>query len=82
MPLDSACIHEVPDDLLAAMDYCFEEGWTDGLPVVPPSVERVEEILQYEGRPRETVIANHLATGYECTVHAAAVRAVMAGCKA
>jgi hypothetical protein len=35
MPLDSARIHEVPDDLLAAIDYCFEEGWTDGLPVVP-----------------------------------------------
>lgn len=81
MPLDSARIHEVPDDLLAAIDYCFEQGWTDGLPVVPPSVQRVDEMLQYEGRPPETVIAGHPATGFECTVHAAAVNAVMAGCK-
>ncbi len=29
-------IHEVPDDLLAAIDYCYDQGWTDGLPVVPP----------------------------------------------
>ena len=82
MPLDSARIHDVPDDLLAAIDYCFEQGWTDGLPVVPPSVERVEEMMQFEGQPPEAVIASHPATGYECTVHAAAVNAVMAGCKA
>ena len=41
MPLDSARIHEVPDDLLAAIDYCYEQGWTDGLPVIPPVKERV-----------------------------------------
>jgi hypothetical protein len=81
MPLDSARIHDVPDDLLAAIDYCFDQGWTDGLPVVPPSVGRVEKMLQSEGRPPETVIASHPATGFECTVHAAAVNAVMAGCK-
>lgn len=80
MPLDSARIHEVPDDLLAAIDYCYEQGWTDGLPVVPPVVERVEQMLLYEGRPRETVIATHPATGLECSVHSAAVNAVMAGC--
>ena len=34
------------------------------------------------GPTAETVIANHPATGYECTVHSAAVNAVMAGCKA
>ena len=52
MPLDTARIHEVPGDLLAAIDYCYEQGWTDGLPVVPPAVDRVEATLAYEGRPR------------------------------
>ena len=28
-------------DLLAAIDYCYEQGWTDGLPVVPPTEARV-----------------------------------------
>src|ERR1043165_8146471 len=80
MPLDSHLIHEVPNDLLAALDYCYEQGWTDGLPVVPPVIERVEATLAYEGRPPQAVIATHPATGLEVTLHAAAVNAVMAGC--
>src|SRR5262249_4682565 len=79
MPLD-ARIHEVPDDLLAAIDYCYEQGWTDGLPVVPPTIERVHATLAYEGRRTETVMATHPATALELSVHAAAVNAVMAGC--
>ena len=41
MPFDTSQIHEVPDDVLGAIDYCYDQGWTDGLPVVPPHVERV-----------------------------------------
>jgi hypothetical protein len=81
MPASAVRIHEVEDDLLAAIDYCYDQGWTDGLPVVPPDVKRVDEMLLYEGRPAETVLAAHPATGLELTVHAAAVNAVMAGCK-
>jgi hypothetical protein len=77
---DPRRIHEVPDDLLAAIDYCYEQGWTDGLPVIPPAIERVEATLAFEGRPPEAVIATHPATGLQLTVHAAAVNAVMAGC--
>ena len=81
MPIDASRIHDVPDDPIDAIDYCYNQGWTDGLPVVPPSVARVDEMLTYEGRPAETVIASHSVTGFECTIHAAAVNAVMAGCK-
>ena len=70
-------IHEVPDDLLAAIDWCYEQSWTDGLPVVPPVVPRVEAILAADARPRETVIAHHPATGLDLSLHAAAVNAVM-----
>jgi hypothetical protein len=80
MPAASPRIHEVPDDLLAAIDYCFEQGWTDGLPVVPPQVDRVEAMLATQNRPAETVICRHSATGLELSLHAAAVNAVMAGC--
>ena len=72
--------HEVPDDLLAAIDYCYDQGWTDGLPVVPPVVDRVKAMLAADGRPADTVIAKHPATGLELSLHAAAVNAVMAGC--
>jgi hypothetical protein len=70
----------VPDDALAAIDYCYEQGWTDGLPVVPPEASRVAAMLTMEGRPPETVLATHPATGLELTIHAAAINAVMAGC--
>ena len=73
-------IHEVEDDLLAAIDYCYEQGWTDGLPVVPPEESRVTAMCAMEGRPNETVIAHHPATGLSLTVHSLAVNAVMAGC--
>ncbi len=76
----TATLHDVPDDLLAAIDYCFEQGWTDGLPVVPPELSRVEAMCAMEGRPPETVLAHHPATGLELTVHALGVNAVMAGC--
>jgi hypothetical protein len=73
-------IHEAPDDLLAAIDYCYEQGWTDGLPVVPPAVDRVKAMLAADSRPPETVISRHPATGLDLSLHAAAVNAVMAGC--
>ena len=71
---------ELPDDLLAAIDFCYEQGWTDGLPVVPPELSRVEAMCAMEGRPPEAVLARHPATGLELTVQALAVNAVMAGC--
>ncbi|MFO1157570.1 MAG: hypothetical protein U1E60_01885 [Reyranellaceae bacterium] len=73
-------IHEVPDDLLAAIDYCYEQGWTDGLPVVPPQVDRVKAMTAADSRPWDTVITTHPATGLDLSLHAAAVNAVMAGC--
>ncbi len=76
----SSIVHEAPDNALDAIDYCYEQGWTDGLPVVPPEASRVAAMLAMEGRPAETVIAHHPATGLELTLHAAAVNAVMAGC--
>lgn len=73
--------HQVDGDALEAIDFCYEQGWAaDGLPVVPPETGRVQAMLQMEGRPPETIIATHPATGNECSIQAAAVNAVMAGC--
>ena len=77
---DTARTVAVEGDALAAIDACYERGWTDGLPVVPPEQSRVEAMLAMEGRPPETVIATHPTTGLECSILAAAVNAVMAGC--
>src|ERR1044072_1209304 len=73
-------IHDVPDDLRAAIDYCYEQGWTDGLPVVPPAVDRVKAMLAADSRPPEIVISRHPATGLDPSLDAAPINAVMAGC--
>lgn len=75
-----ATTHDVEGDALDAIEFCYEQGWTDGLPVVPPETGRIEAMAAMEGRPPETVIATHPATGNECTILSAAVNAVMAGC--
>ena len=75
-----ATTHDVEGDALDAIEFCYEQGWTDGLPVVPPETSRIEAMAAMEGRPPETVIATHPATGNECTILSAAVNAVMAGC--
>jgi len=70
---------ELPEGV-AAIDYCYEQGWTDGLPVVPPSVDRVDAMLGASGEDPGAVLATHGTTGRRCTAHSAAVNAVMAGC--
>jgi hypothetical protein len=55
-------------------------GWGDGLPVVAPTVERVEAMLSgYSGSPTETLAVIPPRSG-ACTVEVAAINAVMAGC--
>ena len=36
---------EVSDDLLAVNAYFEEKGWTNGLPIIPPTEERVVQML-------------------------------------
>jgi hypothetical protein len=65
------------DDLEA----CFERGWTDGLPVVPPTEKRVKRMLQGTRRAPDEVVGVIPPNQASCTVEKAAVNAVMAGCK-
>ena len=39
------------------MEIWFERGVTDGLPVVPPTRERVERMIEATARPRGTLVA-------------------------
>lgn len=64
-----------------AMEVCFERGWTDGLPVTPPTDARILSMLRGTRRdPQESVgpIPPYLA---DCTVEKVAINAVLAGCK-
>jgi len=62
-------------------DAMFDRGWTDGLPVVPPTPERVAKMLSGTSRSPDDVVAVIPPDLVECTVEKVAVNAVMAGCK-
>ena len=68
-------------DFQRVAEYYFQEGWTDGLPVVPVSDETVRAFVEQVRRdPKEEIAAvSHI--GRACTVELAAVAAAMAGCR-
>ncbi|MEK7702038.1 MAG: hypothetical protein AAB418_08540 [candidate division NC10 bacterium] len=59
----------------------FEKGVTDGLPVVPPTRERVERMLAGTRRARDELIGEMPPNYGRLTVEKAAINAVMAGCR-
>ncbi|WP_236789131.1 hypothetical protein [Amycolatopsis sp. GM8] len=64
-----------------AIEYCYEQDWTDGLPVVPASRSLVDKFLAHTSRAPEEVIGRIEQVGRDCTVELAAINAAMAGCK-
>ena len=58
----------------------FSRGFTDGLPVVPPSPERVMRMLSGTSRAPHDVVAIAPPDLVELTVEKIAINAVMAGC--
>src|SRR4051812_31160858 len=76
----SAKVHEVAS-IEAAVEFCYENNWTDGLPVVPPTPEAVERILQYLKRDPKQVIGIIAPRDGVATVEAIAINCVMAGCR-
>jgi hypothetical protein len=68
-------------DLGAAIDLCYERGWTDGLPVIPPTSDRVLAMLDGArlGPDHEVAFIAHRAVSV--TAEKVAINAVMAGCK-
>ena len=63
------------------MEACFERGWSDGLPVVPPTEERVWRMLQGTSRAADEVVGIVPPDLAPCTVEKVAINAVLAGCK-
>ena len=69
---------EVQDDIAAFTDFSLEQGWGDGLPLVPPTESRVRVFLSENDRYPDEVIAR-MPDSTECTVEKIVVNAVMAG---
>ena len=66
-------------DTIDPFEYCMRFG--DPLPVIPPTVERVERMLAASALPPDEVIARIPPNYGAATVEKIAANAVMAGCK-
>jgi len=63
------------------LETCFEKGWTDGLPVVPPTPARVLAMLHGTRRQPDEIVGVIPPNNAACSVEKVAINAVMAGCK-
>ena len=68
----------VQDDV---MEFLYDQGMTDGMPVVPPTPERVLRMLEYTRRDPQQEIAVLPPNLAPLTVEKVAINAVLAGCK-
>jgi hypothetical protein len=82
-----AVVEPAPADIVFEGDldeinrFFYENDWSDGLPIVPPTTERVREFLRFSDRPGETELGVLLPDRRRATVWNVAVNGVMAGCR-
>ncbi len=67
-------------DLEDEFEAMYDRGWSDGLPVIPPTEARVARMLEGTDRAAESVVTIVPPDLVECTVEKVAINAVMAGC--
>jgi hypothetical protein len=68
-------------DCADAIEACFAQGWTDGLPVVPPEEHVVARVLDRAGWSAGEVLLHEPVRNLSVHAGAVAVNAVMAGCR-
>ncbi|HSC70010.1 MAG TPA: hypothetical protein VLH58_01570 [Candidatus Methylomirabilis sp.] len=69
------------EDTVDAIEFCYEKGWTDGLPVIPPTPDRVQAMLEAVRLDPQHHVALIAQRAVAITAEKVAVNAVMAGCK-
>jgi hypothetical protein len=72
--------HQVAD-FAEALELCYAKGWTDGLPVVPPTPERVQAMLAAARLDPEHQVTYIAHRAVSVTAEKVAINAVMAGCR-
>jgi len=61
--------------------FFLDNEWSDGLPIVPPTMERIEKFLKYFPREPDEEIAVLPQSNLKATPFNIAANAVMAGCR-
>src|SRR3546814_784525 len=67
-------------DIMAAQEFYHGRGWTDGLPVVPPTAAAVEACLDWAGMTPDEFVGIEPVRERPLSAEKLAVNAVMAGC--
>lgn len=80
MSADATAAELDPDAAQAAIEYCYEQGWSDGLPLVPVSQPLLERFLATTSKTPDEIIGRMPQTDRTVTVQTAAINAAMAGC--
>ena len=68
------------DDIAALQELYHANGWTDGLPIVPPTQAAVEACLQWAMMPPDQLVGIEPVRAQPVTAEKLAINAVMAGC--
>jgi hypothetical protein len=76
-PATAAATNVAGDD----QELAFERGWTDGLPIVAPTAEKVARMVAAAGRPADAVVGPIPPRWRKATIEKIAINAVMAGCR-
>lgn len=71
---------KLPESIEEISESYYQRGWTDGLPIVPPTEDRVEKMLSGTTRKPQDVVGEVPPGNGIATVEKIAINAVMAGC--
>ena len=71
---------EIEDSPEAVFQFMLDHGWSDGLPVIPPTAHRVRAMLDYAQRDASELVGYINPDAGSATLEKIAVNAVMAGC--
>jgi hypothetical protein len=70
----------ISEDIMSISTLFCEKGWSDGLPIIPPTEERVLRLLQGTKRKPHEIVGMIPPRWAEATVEKIAINSVMAGC--
>ena len=67
-------------DTIEAIEYFYSQGLTDGLPVIPPTPQAVEQFIEAAGLGPKNILGTRPSRNWVVTAEKVAINAVMAGC--
>ena len=69
------------NDAFDAIESFYERGWSDGLPIVPPTEDAVDKFLHAAGLEPGHVLGTEPVKGGVATAEKVAINSIMAGCR-